>query len=511
MTVQSENKGSVLNRWAADDRGNVAMIFVLCGSVILGTVGGAVDYGRALNVRTQMQSALDAAVLSATRVSQTTSGNTSLALKAGADTYASMRHGMQVDGSDTLTITPTDAATVFTGHAEAKVKTPFLSFVGLKEYNIGVESKSKMVLGEGGTNIEISLMLDITGSMCNFSGGQYMQPCDTSTKLTAMRTAVHDLVDIVVWDDQTKFSSKIAIAPFSNSVNVGSYFTAVTGKPISSQVATGQYNYPSSCYTTTYNKKGQPQQTLLASCLNNPKYAVYKTVALAPCVNERTGAEQYTDTSPGGLSTWLPTWNSMSGASGTVCPNATQQSPNSNSILPLTNDKTLLKAKVDHVVGSNGTAGFLGTSWAWYLISPNWDHVFTGGSAPLPYSLLAEKNDNGSPKLKKIAILMTDGAYNTYQYGQNDSNNGAKAVAMCQAMKAKGIIVYTIGFDLSHEANAASAIDTLTKCSSSGAVAGGATDVAQQVGGFFNAQTPAALQSAFRQIALEVSTLRITN
>src|SRR5204863_6174867 len=62
----------------------------------------------------------------------------------------------------------------------------------------------------GGSNVEISLMLDVTGSMCS--------PC---SKIDAVKSAAKDLIDIVVWDDQSTYYSRVALAPFAEAVNVG--------------------------------------------------------------------------------------------------------------------------------------------------------------------------------------------------------------------------------------------------------------------------------------------------
>jgi len=46
-------------------------------------------------------------------------------------------------------------------------------------------------------NLEISLMLDVTGSMCS--------PC---TKNRRGQSGAKDLIDIVIWDDQSEYTSK---------------------------------------------------------------------------------------------------------------------------------------------------------------------------------------------------------------------------------------------------------------------------------------------------------------
>ena len=49
----------------------------------------------------------------------------------------------------------------------------------------------------------------------------------------------------------------------------------------------------------------------------------------------------------------------------------------------------------------------------------------------------------------KIAILMSDFDFNVYyQTGVGDMN--AQAAALCTAMKASGVTIYTIGFQVDH-------------------------------------------------------------
>jgi hypothetical protein len=149
---------------------------------------------------------------------------------------------------------------------------------------------------------------------------------------------------------------------------------------------------------------------------------------------------------------------------------------------------------------AGSTAGHLGTAWAWYLLSPNWSSLWPSANAPAAY---------GADKLKKIAILMTDGEYNT-QYTSKGISDGsssltscpnaangvcssAQAVSLCTAMKAKGIEVYTVGFELDNQ----TAVNTLSSC---------ATDANH----FYNSSTGDALKAAFTDIALKISTLYLS-
>ena len=67
-------------------------------------------------------------------------------------------------------------------------------------------------------NIEVSVVLDITGSM-------------SGSKIEDLKAAAKDLVDIVVNDQQELFYSRVALIPYSNGVNVGSYANAMVAPP----------------------------------------------------------------------------------------------------------------------------------------------------------------------------------------------------------------------------------------------------------------------------------------
>jgi von Willebrand factor type A domain len=166
-------------------------------------------------------------------------------------------------------------------------------------------------------------------------------------------------------------------------------------------------------------------------------------------------------------------------------------------VLPLTNDKAELKQRIEKLKISGATAGQLGTAWAWYLLSPNWSSYFPTTARPGAY---------GDPKTQKIAVLMTDGEYNTqFWNGVWDNNSNTKhasaaapnggsksqAETFCTNMKAKGIEVFTVGFQVNTNAR-----NLLRAC---------ATDAAH----YYDATSGQALRMAFRDIALRISSIRL--
>jgi len=491
---------SLLQRFAREEKGNVAMIFGLTTIIVVSMVGGAVDYGRWLSARNQTQAAVDSALLAAGRTSQTTYGDATASVKAASAYYNQMKSNIVVD--DTIQFEAINAATTFTAKGSAYIQTPFLSIVGIDRLpvlKISDATQAEATIAQGGnsgSSVEIGLMLDTTGSML----GQ---------KIVDLKAAANDLVDIVVWNDQSSYSSRVGIAPFASTVNVGDYFQAVTNQnpnlvthTVTTQTGTTYtYSYPQSCYKSNGRVKD--------SCSGEPQYItgsepVYTTTTIvdnpakAKCVVERTGTYENSETAPGS-GAWLNSYYDAMKAQGVNNPSTT--CPEASVFVPLTSDKTKLKATIDGLVAANSTAGAVGTAWAWYLISPEWGNIFTGASKPDSYSKMSELGPSGQPRLRKIAILMTDGAYNTYQarqYGDTSTEADAvraRAVQLCTNMKAKGITVYTVGFQLGTDAKA---IATLNSC---------ATDPSY----FYSAANGDALKAAFRDIALKISALRISH
>jgi hypothetical protein len=268
-------------------------------------------------------------------------------------------------------------------------------------------------------------MLDTTGSMA----GQ---------KMVDLKAAATDLVNIVIWQDQSRYTSRVALAPFSRYVNVSSsFFQGITNQ----------------------SPSGSGDQTT--------------------CVKERDGSNRYTDAKPdsgNGYFQYFSGW-------GTCAPTSV--------IVPLTSNKSDLAAAIDNMPASGTTAGHLGTAWSWYLLSPNWNSVWPTESKPFPYSHLFEHNSNNQPKLRKIAVLMTDGEYNTQHSG---SASATQAREICTNMKEAGLVVYTVGFAIQVGGESDT---TMAQCATSPAH-------------YYNAADGDELRAAFRDIALQISTLRIS-
>ena len=127
-----------------DRQGAVAVVFGLGATVLLGLVGGGIDYARLTARRSQLQSAVDAGVLAGGNALKLASSSTASVIGI---TDQTIQNGVQapVDSPVTTTITvPSDKASVF-AHAEQTVKLTFGGILGLPTVKIAVQARANVV------------------------------------------------------------------------------------------------------------------------------------------------------------------------------------------------------------------------------------------------------------------------------------------------------------------------------------------------------------------------------
>lgn len=492
-------------RFAGDKRGNIAIMFGMMVGVCAILIGASVDIGRWMLARKQTQEASDAAVLAGLRQYQATGDVASAVALAQANYNYSVlqsKRGTPATNallvSDNITFVLGNNNTTMSAVGDAYIKTPFLGIVPkilnlqqlpLLKTNGTENATATLAVGKNAnTNLEVAMMIDITGSMGESDNAG-------STKIQTVKDAAAALVDILIWQDQSQFTSRIAVVPFSETVNLG---TPALANAARGTIAGGNKSTPGAqTYTFT---QAPPCNNGNGNGWGYGNCSSYSLPVSDTCVTERTGNDRYTDVSPSTtpVGRYYSPYGSYNGSG--YCPTQT-------AVMPLTSDKTALKSTINSLTAGGGTAGQTGTAWAWYMLSPNFGTLWPA-STPRAYSDLTALNAKGQPVLKKIAILMTDGDYNTsYCNGvptYDPSNTGGvpgmipttcgayndssqnQAGALCTGMKAKGIEVYTIGAQVS-----ASAKSFLQSC---------ATDQAH----YYDATDGAKLKQAFIDIAYKL-------
>jgi len=516
------NLFAVGRAFTADRRGNIAFIYALALVPLIIASGAAIDYGRGVFVRATLTRALDAAGLAVG--SSGTLNQSDSVIKAQAFFNANYRLDPSFGTPSAVAVA--QSGQDFTLTSNVPMPTVLLHFAGIDTMPVS----TSVVVTRNSMNIEVALALDITGSMAS------------GTRLADLKTAAKDLIDLVVQDTQSPTYSKVALIPYSMAVNAGSYAAAVRGAIVPGKTITGAtrtnpvvitapghgFANGDTIYLTSvagmnslnnkaFTVTNKTTDTFALYGVNGTAYSSYtgggtawcttpgcqyynftsaasttNTFAVSTCVTERS-ADTFNDNPP------------STTALGRNYPSAATNPCLAATFVPLSTDKTTLKSLVDGYVATGSTAGHIGIGWAWYMLSPNFGTLWPATAQPGAYT---------STTLLKFAVIMTDGAFNTpYCNGviAQDATTGsddpkyhnscnapggssiAQAKLLCAAMKAKGIIIYTVGFDVGSDATA---IDVLTRCASDAAHA------------YFPA-TGSDLKDAFHDIAQQITNLRV--
>lgn len=380
-----------IKHFARDQRGNVALLFGLLVIPVLVLMGLAVDGLRALNAATTAHNALDASALAAARA-MTEGGLDDSEVAGVAEQYfrANVEGSGKVSYSDygPLEIQMDRESGAVTVSVDTQVETTLGQLAHVDQITMHRSATAVMGLNE----IELGLMLDVTGSM------------NRNDKLGALKRATSDLIDTLIPEGPNADKVRIALAPYSEQVNVGRYADLVSDDR---------------------NRTG--------------------------CVAERRGAAQNSDEAPSGANAFhVVTRQEQRNYRRGACPPA--------QIEPLTSDKDRLRDIVDGYRAQGWTAGHLGIQWAWNLISPRWSGIWPGGATPESY---------GKQDLIKAVVLMTDGEFNTaYTGGRGQGAMTAESYdhtrELCRNMKREGVVVFTVAFDL----RAPRAAEALEDCAS---------------------------------------------
>jgi Flp pilus assembly protein TadG len=215
---------ALLARFRRDERGVFLVIFALLALVLIAASGMVVDFTRVQQARTRAQTALDSAALALQGTINNT-GVTAATLKVKAQALLTERIA---DTSVTAVVesaTPDTTAGKLTISGYISVPTYFVSLVGVQSIRSAMLSE----VTRSSSDLEVSLSIDITGSMAPTYNNWGTK---TSDKIGDLINASNTLIDLLVSDTQTPTYSKMAIVPWSYSVNVGSTYAAnVRGTP----------------------------------------------------------------------------------------------------------------------------------------------------------------------------------------------------------------------------------------------------------------------------------------
>ena len=191
-----------------DQNGNLAVVFALMAALLMVAIGAGVDIGRWLHARDQTVTAVDAGLLAGGRWLQTNNTDTAGAIAAAQTMYTQNVASRLPVINDTVAFAIGSDGISMIATGTAYIQTPFLQLANIDKlplFSTGQQPIAQAQLavgGNGGESIEVAMMLDITGSMA----GQ---------KISDLQASATDLINIVVWADQSKYTSKVSIVPFT--------------------------------------------------------------------------------------------------------------------------------------------------------------------------------------------------------------------------------------------------------------------------------------------------------
>lgn len=231
-----------------NEDGHVAIMFALVAAVATGVTGMAIDYGRAMSARDHIQAAADAAAMAGLAL---TSGTDQQRIDKATATFNANLEGYDLATKPTPVVT-SSGGTV-TVSVDATIGTAFSSLVGVSSLSVHADASAS----SSGQSYEVALVIDLTGSMGETRNG--------ATKISGLRTAANDLLDILLPTSGANNNTvRVAVAPFADYVNAGSYAATVTGLAatggsyanVSNLASTKNGNYTGSYSGLTGNSSG---------------------------------------------------------------------------------------------------------------------------------------------------------------------------------------------------------------------------------------------------------------
>ncbi len=361
-----------LTRFWRNEDGTIVIFGVIILLMMLMLGGMGLDIMKHESVRTELQQTADRATLAATSLTQKLSPNNVVQdyfAKAG---LASHLTNVTVTGGINFRNVRTEAS--------ANTNPIFLRLYDRQVVN-QLEAKALSVAEQRISNVEIMLVLDVSGSMAG-------------TKLTNLKTSAKEFIDTVLGTD-TENKISIGIVPYNGQVNMTQNFQNLFTNRVDDHAAANIncHDLPASVYTSL----GLPTNTALPVTANADTFST--TTMNSSFVAVATGAP-----TPGNR------W----------CPDSTV-----NVLRPPTNNRTALKSAIDGLTAIGATSVNAGMKWGMAMLDPGSRSLITSsisqGTTP---SFFAGRPFNyDADDSMKVIVLMTDGEH----FAEERVNTGYRA------------------------------------------------------------------------------------
>lgn len=353
FTAGRKALASRLRSFAKDDRGNMSYLAIV-GSLVMMIFGGVgVDMMHAELKRIKVQNTLDRAVLAAANIE-----NVIAPQQVVEEYFAAM--GM-TDALTTIDVEQSMTAKRVSASGNSAISSDFMSLIGVKT----LDAYGMATAEHATANIEISMVLDVSGSM------------GWNSKIVNMRNAANSFVDIMMPADSQALTT-ISVVPYNATVNLGAttarYFTLDDLHDSSNCVVFDQSDFDQAAISPS------EELTRLAHFDLNSTDVNATAIANPWC---RTG-----DTS---------------------------------AVIAHSSDASTLKTHINALNAGGNTAIDLGMKWGAALLDPAAQPAVSAMSQDglVDASFAARPASYADPETAKYVVIMTDGE-NTTQYDLKD-------------------------------------------------------------------------------------------
>jgi Flp pilus assembly protein TadG len=367
-----------LRRFANDEDGGLIVMTLLLLVTMLIMGGMAVDFMRFEARRAELQSVADRAVLAAAELDQELDAEAVV-----IDMFEKTGYGENILDTSVSNMSSSRSVAVNT---TLDINTFYLRLAGIDTLTVPAQAAAI----EGAGNIEISLVLDISGSM---SSSATDEDGLSTTRIALLQEAAGNFIDELLteeYEDQISMS----LVAYSQQVNVGDdIFNALTTD--AGTVFEFETDIPL-----------EPEDRVGGWYVNPSRCVDFETSEFSTTTfdTDRTYHQVETlDHYSGSGTNWLRR---------PLCP-ATVSGGMQTHIIPLSQDADALKDAINSYEPTTFTAIHLGMKWGVSLLDPSMRNLFStvsgidtafAGDRPSNYSA----DDNGVSTVKYV-VLMTDG------------------------------------------------------------------------------------------------------